>query len=154
MRERSITLSFVAVIATALLASSVPAGAHSQSDSLTYSGGQRLIANVWIQTFSDWHGCGDWKTSAVYRGRKPKRPQWIKNVVSMHANGLGASISGIGISGSGTDLTASWTNTRAKMSDLSGRVCANWLTWYVSASSTAVAYVPKYGSPRIVTASV
>jgi hypothetical protein len=131
-----------------------PAEAHSASASYYYPGGDRLEANVWIQTFSDWSGCGSWSTSAKLWGMNPALASWIKNTASFHANGWGASLSGVGVSGSGADASASWTNYNAWISDLSGTICGNWLTWYISAASTAVSYVPQYGSPRIVVAQV
>jgi hypothetical protein len=127
---------------------------HSASSNYYYPGGNRLEANVWIETFADWNGCGDWLTSAKLWGNNPSLAAWIKNTASFRANGVGASIWGASLSGNGTDMSASWTNTNAWISDLAGNVCANWLTWYVSAASTATSYVPQYGSPRITTASV
>ncbi len=143
-----------AATGVALLLTAVPASAHSVSASYGYPGGDRLEANVYIANISDWHGCGNWATSAKLWGNNPPYASWIKNSAHFHANGVGASISGVSANGSGNDQSASWTNSNAWIADLSGRLCANWLTWYVSATSTATSYVPKYGSPRIVSAGI
>jgi hypothetical protein len=131
-----------------------PAQANSKSASWYYPGGDRLEANVWIQTFSDWSGCGNWQTSAKLWGNNPPNARWIKNTASFHANGWGASLHGVGVSGSGADASASWTNYNNWIADLAGNICGNWLTWYITAASTATSYVPQYGSPRIVTVQV
>lgn len=145
----------VSALTGALLAlTALPASANSGSTSYGYPGGDRLEANVYIATIADWHGCGDWATSSKLHGTNPPRASWIKNTAHFHANGVGASISGVSASGSGNDQSAEWTNSNAWIADLSGRLCANWLTWYVSASSTAASFVPQYGSPRIVSAEV
>jgi hypothetical protein len=148
----ALAVSAVTVMGVAIGAT--PASANSSSSSYNYPGGDRLEANIWIQTFSNGNGCGDWSTSAKLWGYNPPTAQWIKNVASFHANGIGASIYNFSAGGSGTDVSASWTNYNTWIADLSGNLCANWLTWYVSGGSSAVSYVPQYGSPRIASASV
>jgi hypothetical protein len=144
----------VATLTVGVITLASPAHANSKSASYYYPGGDVLQANVWIATFSDWSGCGNWATSAKLLGYNPANAAWIKNTASFHANGWGASLSGVGVSGSGADASASWTNYNNWISDLSGTICGNWLTWYISAASTATSYVPQYGSPRIVVAQV
>jgi len=133
------------------------ASAHSSSGSTNYPGGDRLEANVWIQSFS-WSGCGDWKTSAKLIGNNPGKATWIKNRASFSATGLNASISGSGggasTSTGGAQFGREWTNNNNWISDLSGNVCGNGLTLYIGATSEAVANVPQYGSPRSAIATV
>lgn len=142
-----------AAAAAALALTAGPASAHSATSNYYYPGGDRLEASVWIASFS-WSGCGNWQTKAYLYGSNPSRASWIKNTAKFHANGVGASVSGGSLSGSGNDASASWTNYNAWSSDLAGNVCGNWLTWYISAASTATSYVPQYGSPRSATAQV
>ncbi len=151
--SRILATSVAAVVGAVVLAA--PASAHSASSSYYYPGGNRLEANVWITTFADfWSGCGDWQTSAKLHGYNPPNAQWIKNTASFTANGVGASVSSFSAGGTGTNVSASWTNYNNWISDLAGNICVNWLTWYLSAGSTATSYVPQYGSPRSASASV
>lgn len=155
MRRRLILAAAAVVTAmVGALAAVTPASANSGSSNYYYPGGNRLEANVWIQTFSDWSGCGDWATSAKLWGYNPPFAEWIKNVASFHANGIGASISAFSAGGTGTDVSASWTNYNDWIADLAGNICGNWLTWYISAGSTAISYVPQYGSPRSASVTV
>jgi hypothetical protein len=148
------TLAICAVTAATVAVGAQPASAHSASSSYYYPGGDRLEANVWIDNWADSNGCGNWATSAKLWGYNPPNAQWIKNVASFHANGIGASVSAFSAGGTGTDVSASWTNYNNWISDLAGNICVNWLTWYLSAGSTAISYVPQYGSPRSASASV
>jgi hypothetical protein len=154
MRERLTKRAVLLLVMTltAMTLTAVPASANSDVGNYYYTGGDRLEAKVWIQSIA-W-SCGNWSTSAYLHGNNPARAQWIKNTAQFHANGVGASLAGANISGSGSDGSAAWTNYNAYSSDLAGNLCANWLTWYVSASSTATSYVPKYGSPRSAVAAV
>lgn len=125
------------------------AEARSASTQTTFPNGIQLTSNSWIDTFSDSQGCGDYQSSAVIGAR----PVWIKNTVSFHANGIGASVSGVSLSGGGADASATWTNSNGTLgSYLSGRVCANWLTVYLSMSSTGSAFY--YGSVRTATSAL
>jgi hypothetical protein len=145
----------ILALAAALLAVvvlSIPAGAHSGQAKYYYRGGDVLVANVWIQSFSDWSGCGSWQTSAQLWGWWPPYAVWINNQASFYAYGIGASLSagagGVSGSSGGNSASFSWTNDNNWISDLAGTVCGNIFTWYISAGSTAVSYVPQYGSPR------
>lgn len=148
---RGATVALFSVALVLGLAS--PASAHSGSSRYYYPGGDYVQANVWIQTFS-WTGCGNWQTSAYLYGYNPPNASWIRNVAAFHADGWGASVSGVGLTGGGNSASESWTNYNNWQSDLAGNVCGNWLTWYIDASSTAITYVPKYGSPRSASVSV
>jgi hypothetical protein len=151
-------LAVGAVAAVGVAVNAAPASAGSASSSYYYPGGNRLEANVWIQSIADARNCGNWATSAKLWGNNPPTAEWIKNVASFHANGIGAEITGssggVSVGGSGVDVSMEWTNDNNWISDLAGNLCANWLTWYVSAGSTAVSFVPKYGSPRSASAGV
>jgi len=153
-QKRPVQRPIIALAAAllAVLVLSVPAGAHSGQAHRNYPGGDVLYAFVWIQSFSDWSGCGSWQTSAQLWGWWPANAQWITNTAGFYAYGIGASLSaGAGsVSGSGGGNSASftWTNDWNWISDLTGTVCGNIFTWYISAGSTAVSYVPQYGSPR------
>lgn len=154
MRKHAIKAGLLGlvVIAGSQLAAQ-PASANSASSSYPYPGGDVLQANAWIQSFS-WTGCGNWSTSARLLGFNPPLASWIKNIASFHADGWGASLSGISASGGGSSQSLSWTNYNNWESDLAGRVCGNWLTWYIEESSTAISYVPRYGSPRTTIAAL
>jgi hypothetical protein len=140
----------VMVLALALvMAAFTPAQANSKSASTTYPNGTRLTANVWIQTFASWDGCGDFQTSAQIT----RRPNWIENTASFTANGWGASIKSFSFGGSGASVSTTWRNSNGQRgSYISGRICANWRTWYVSATSIARAF--HYGNLRVVSAEV
>jgi hypothetical protein len=151
---RALKRVLIGVAALAVVADgSTPAYAHSDSSKYYYPGGDYVQANVWIQSFS-WSGCGDWQTSAYLHGYNPPTASWIKNIASFHADGVGASVHGVGLTGGGTSASQSSTNYNNWEADLAGNVCGNWLTWYIEASSTAITYVPQYGSPRSAVASV
>src|SRR5713101_6948518 len=82
------------------------AGAHSGSSSVDYPGGDRLEADVWVQSFT-FSSCGNWQTSAKLIGNNPPNADWIKNTAAFHAVGIGASLSGggagVSFSGGGSD---------------------------------------------------
>lgn len=119
------------------------------SSSVAYfDDGATITANMWIQTIASSGGCGAFQSSAVVS----KTANWVKDAVSFHANGIGAAISGGSITGSGADASASITNTNTTGAYISGTVCVNWLTWYLSATTTASAL--HYGNVRLATASV
>lgn len=130
-----------------------PAAAVSGTANVYYPGGDRLEANIYGDTFADSSGCMYWQTSAKLWGYNPPYASWIKNTASFSANGVGASIYAFSAGQSGSNVSASWTNDDDWIADLSGTLCTNWLTLWVSGSSTATSYVPEYGSPRITTAS-
>jgi hypothetical protein len=121
---------------------------NSNSSTAYFDDGASITANMWISTFADGGGCGDFQSSAV----TSVTADWVKDVASFHANGVGASISGGSVSGSGADASASWTNYNATGAYISGNVCVNWLTWYLSATTTASGF--HYGNTRIASAGV
>ncbi len=122
---------------------------NSGSATTAYPGGDVLQANAYIDSVADSNGCGHFATSAKLLGNNPPNAAWIKNTVTFHANGIGAAISGGSVSANGADASASWQNNNAWIADLSGTICVNWATWYLSVGSTATSFVPQYGSPRI-----
>jgi hypothetical protein len=145
-RGRPVLAFLAVVIILAMSAGSV--SASSRSASTYYPNGTKLTANIWIQSFT-WDGCGDFASSSIISAT----PSWIKNTVTLTAYGIGASIAGFSLGGSGGTVSASWTNSGGQRGAyLSGRVCANWLTWYVGAGSAASAY--HYGTVRLVSAAV
>jgi hypothetical protein len=150
MKRRIFALAATALLSIGLVGSiASEASAHSSTAVTTYPNGVRLTANVWGDNFADWYGCANFTSSAVITAR----PSWIKDVLNFHANGIGASISGVSIGGSGADASLSWTNSNGALgSYLSGRVCHNWLTWSLSATSTASAL--QYGTVRIASAGI
>ena len=119
------------------------------SSPVYYGNGAALTASASLPRISDGAGCGAYSSYALIT----KTPNWIKNVTNFHANGIGASVSGGSLSGSGADASVSWTNSNgAKGSYLSGTVCANWLTWYLSMGVTGSAY--HYGTVRTASVSI
>ena len=121
---------------------------NSSSDTVSLPNGHSMTGNVWIQTFSDSGGCGDYATSAI----ATTNTTWIQNTTTATAHGVGATVSGLSGGGADKSQSITWRNTNASGSYLSGRVCANWLTWYVSMDMTGVAYY--YGTVRTVGVSV
>lgn len=160
MRTKKFTgLAAAAAAATLVLGGAVVAPAqaadaasvdpyNSKSSKAYFDDGASITANMWIQTFADGGGCGNFQSSAV----TSVTANWVKDVASFHANGVGASINGGSVSGSGADAAASWTNYNSKGAYISGNVCVNWLTWYLSATTTASGY--HYGNVRVASAGV
>lgn len=130
-------------------AGSGAAEANSQSAHTSFPNGVTLTANAYVQSMANSDQCGRYSSSALIT----TSPNWIKNTTAFHANGIGASVSGASASGSGSDFSASWQNSNgARGSYLSGTVCVNWLTWYLSMSTTGSAFY--YGNVRTATASL
>ncbi len=131
-----------------------PAVAGSSTANYYYPGGDRLEARIYMDAFADSNGCGYWQTSAWLWGNNPPYAAWIRNTAAFSANGLGASIYAFSAGEGGSSVSASWTNDDDWIADLAGTLCSNWLTLWVSGTSTATSYVPQYGSPRSATAAV
>ena len=143
-----------AALATALtvalaVSAAAPASAASKSATAKWSNGTKITTNEYVQSIASVNGCGSYSSSAVIGAT----PNWVKDVTSFHANGVGAHV-GIGsASGAGADSSISWTNSNgSRGAYLSGTVCVNWLTWYLSMSTTGSAFY--YGSVRTATASL
>jgi len=80
-------------------------------------------------------------------------PSWVKNVTTITAHGLGATIGGANVSGQNNALQYSWTNNNgATGSYLSGSACANWWTLFITTSVSGSAFVA--GSPQTVAVSL
>jgi len=138
-------------LASALaIAGSPMASATSNSGTARFDNGQKITANMWIQSFS-WTGCGNWQSSAVMQ----VSPVYIINTTSFYQIGFGSlSIKGVNIGQSRVnDTTLSWKNSNgAKGSYLSGSVCGGWGAIYVGADVSAAAYY--YGNYRVASAHV
>lgn len=126
----------VALSASAVVVALPAASAHTGAERPAYfPNGVRIDASEWITSFT-WSGCGSFTSSATIGAT----PQWIQDVVAFHANGIGASVYGLSMSGSGSDASLSWRNSNgARGAYLSGSVCMNWLTWYLSMTSSGTA---------------
>jgi len=141
-------------VATVAPAFSAPASAHSDSNFYNYNSSESLEADVWLQTVSNWDACGAFQTKAYLHGTNPSNADWIRNTDRFNGIGVGVTVSVFTGSTKGNDVSFYWENTNAYESDLAGNVCGSYLTLYVEGYSTASAGVPKYGSPRTVTAHV
>lgn len=145
---RLVQITSVALLAT--LAVAPTAHATSSSGYATFDNGQRITANMWIQSFT-WTGCGSFQSSAVMN----VSPVWIRNTTAFYQWGFGSlSIKGINIGSSRVnDTTLRWTNSNgARGSYLSGTVCGGWGAVYVGADVSATAYY--YGNVRTASAHV
>lgn len=148
---RRITKTAATIGTAATLAlGATPAMATSSSGSAYFDNGQRITANMWIQSFS-WTGCGSFQSSAVMA----VSPNYITNRTSFYQYGLGSlSIKGLSIesSRSGSNSIV-WTNSNgARGSYLSGSVCGGWGAVYVGADVSASAYY--YGNYRVASAHI
>lgn len=140
-------------VATGVLALAVVPTAHgtSSSSSLDLKGGNKLEANAWH--------CGtyvkscSWKSSAKLLGTNPRRASWIQNNAVAKAHGPFAKLT-IGKS-TNVEITLKsknlvktrWRNSRAWISDSSGKVSPSFSTVYVSTESKAYANHKTFGSP-------
>lgn len=149
-RRRAVVPILSAMLAAGLvIGGAVPASANSKSAATTWSNKVKLTTNEYVQTMASRNGCGSYSSSAVIGAT----PNWIKVATSFHANGVGASVGVGSVSGSGANASLSWTNSNgARGAYLSGTVCINWLTWYLSMSTTGSAFY--YGSVRTATVSL
>lgn len=148
--KKAIYATTAAILAVGLaIAGSGAAYANNATASAYWSNGVKITTNEYVASLANANGCGPYSSSAVIGAT----PNWVKDFTSFHANGIGASVSGVSISGSGADGSISWTNSNgARGSYLSGTVCINWLTWYLSMSTTGSAFY--YGSVRTATAAL
>lgn len=123
----------------------------SGSGKASFGKGVSLTANAWIQTLSNWSGCGQFKTSAVMN----RSPQWIRNTTSFYQIGIGSlSIKGVNIQSSRSGgNTLVWTNNNgAKGSYLSGSVCGGWGAIYLGMDVTGTAFYN--GTTRVASAHI
>jgi hypothetical protein len=149
IRNRSRLIAGVLATAALVLGGTSAAYANSATAHATWSNGVKITANEYVASLADINGCGAYSSSAVIGAT----PSWVKDTVAFHANGVGASVDGGSLSGSGADGSESWTNSNgSRGSYLSGTVCINWLTWYLSMNTTASAFY--YGSVRTATAAI
>ena len=149
---RNVIIGIVA--AGLVVGTTVAAEARTNTSKKIYYGdGAYIVASASLPLIADWHGCGDLGRYAWIS----KKPNWVKNVTGFQASGIGASVSvnGVGgsVSGSGNNSTITWINNNGALgSYLSGGLCANWLTWYLSMNVTGSAF--HYGTVRIANATL
>lgn len=124
--------TLVALLATLAIITSYGATAWASSASRTvkFNSSTTLTGNVWIQTFADWGGCGNYATSVI-SNRVLKQ---VTNTTTAQPYGIGATAWGLSISGPSGSTYSKWTNTNRKGSYLSGNVCMSWNTVYLSMS--------------------
>lgn len=149
MKSIALVTSTLIVVALSMGLAPGEAVAHSNSQTVRFDNGATLTSNIWMQTLSDWRGCGDFVTSATIT----QTPAWIKNVTSFHASGVSASLKGAGLNFNGPNASMSVTNNRGQLGAyISGRVCGNLTTVYIGGTVTGSAL--QYGSIRVASASI
>lgn len=145
VRTRLAGAGIAATAFAALILSTSPAGATSDSATWNLSGGNRFQVNAWhCGTYVN--AC-DWKASTKLLGTNPSKAQWIQNRAELQAHGVSASLT-ISKSPSATLTMKSkslgevrWRNTNAWIADTSGQMKPNWSTTYVSTRSCGSARV-------------
>lgn len=150
MKLNSIVVATVATLSL-VLASAGTANAKSHSGTARFDNGHTITANIWIQSLSDFSGCGDFSSSAEMTAS----PNWITNRTKFYQVGFGGvSVQGVSADRVGGDpASLTWTNSNgAKGSYMSGKVCGGFGTIYTGADVTASAYY--YGNLRVASAHV
>lgn len=138
LERRAAACAAATAIATGLAMGAVsPAEATSDSGTATFDNGQKITANIWIQSFS-WTSCGDFKSSAVMH----VSPKWIKNYTKFYQIGFGGvDVKGASVDSDHSSSSVTWTNNNgAKGSYISGEICGGWGAIYVGADVQASAY--------------
>ncbi|QUI22892.1 hypothetical protein HZI73_11605 [Vallitalea pronyensis] len=150
--------ALVIVFCLALLSQSVFARSATRTDNIPQLNGT-IRSDVWIQSFADSDGTGQFQVTADYNSSSYPSPTWIKTEWDFYVIGISASITfkaGSGsISGSGYTSTSGgyWKNSNgASMAWYRGRVGANGFTIYVGCENTASGFAA--GVPFSTTARV
>lgn len=144
----AVTVALVTVLGGLVV--SAPAHAVSGHNEYYYGGGRYLQANVWMQSQSGTKF--NWTSSSKYlgSGSGPASTSYIKNTVKIWVNGVGVSLGNFsGATNSDKDFGMSWTNYNTWISDLAGSNSVSHIFYLsIQATSTAVASVPYFGTPR------
>ena len=143
-------VAILLVVVSILATTAISAGATSASRSASNSSlGATIRSDVWIQTFADRDGTGEFQVTAAYSSTKSAyaTPQWVKTAWDFYAIGISAGVSykkvSASVSGSGYTSTSagSWTNSNgSKTAWWKGRVGGTGLWIYVGLYNTASAF--------------
>lgn len=150
MKKVKRILAVVLVVVLVVTFMATPASAKSSSRSFSNSTLKATIrSDVWIQTFSDWDGTGEFQVTAAYNStaKNYKTPSWVKTAWDFYTIGIGAGVSykriSASVTGSGYTSTSSgyWKNSNgAKTAWWRGRVGGTGFCLYVGLYNTASAY--------------
>ncbi|WP_425448012.1 hypothetical protein [Dethiothermospora halolimnae] len=156
--KRFLVVGLVFLLCFGMFGQASFARSDSRTDNIPQLNGT-IRSDVWIQSFADSDGTGQFQVTADYSSSSHPRPSWIKTEWDFYAIGISASINfkaGSGsISGSGYTSTSGgyWKNSNgASTAWYRGRVGANGLTVYVGCENTASGFAA--GVPFSTTARV
>lgn len=144
-------VAVVLTVTVMVLSLAAPAMAWSGTSApVYYPGGDYLTADMWL-------GVGIYSfgfaSSSYLHGYNPPYATWIKNTVTISADGWGVSLYGLSAGAGTSTISASWTNTYAYWSGLSGKITSDSALWWrITGTSTATAYAA--GTVRLTSVTV